>query len=126
MQIATGRLDRSTVHIDAPPSGRVPDDIATFVEWFNKTEPGEGQPLPVLTRAGPGDHYFESVHLFGDGNGRLGRALARNSWAQTIGHPSLIALAFTIECERTAYSNQLEEHQKTQDVAGSSGLQKPR
>lgn len=116
MQIVSGRYDRPTVHFEAPPSEQVSEEMDCFVEWFNGTAPGAQTPLPALTRAGLSHLYFESIHPFEDGNGRLGRALAEKSLAQNIGQPSLIALAFTIERERKAYYNQLEQHQKTLDV----------
>ena len=75
-------------------------------------------PLPALTRAALGHLWFESIHPFEDGNGRLGRALAEKSLAQNIGQPSLIALAYTIERHRKGYYDQLETHQKTLDITG--------
>ncbi|MDJ0828068.1 MAG: Fic family protein [Rhodobacter sp.] len=116
MQIVSGRFDRPVVHFEAPPSTQVPDEMDRFVDWFNRTAPDGKEPLPALTRAGLSHLYFESIHPFEDGNGRLGRALAEKSLAQNIGQPSLIALAFTIERERKTYYDQLETHQKTLDV----------
>ena len=116
MQIVSGRIDRPVVHFEAPPSGNVPTEMDHYVAWFNRTAPGSTKPLPALTRAGMCHLYFESIHPFEDGNGRLGRALAEKSLAQNIGQPSLIALAYTIERERKAYYDQLERHQKTLDV----------
>ena len=74
--------------------------------------------LPALTRAAIGHLYFESIHPFEDGNGRIGRALAEKSLAQNIGQPSLISLAFTIERDRKAYYSELERHQRKLDIAG--------
>lgn len=116
MQIVSGRLDRPVVHFEAPPSAQVKDEMDRYVDWFNRTGPGSEEPLPALTRAGLSHLYFESIHPFEDGNGRLGRALAEKSLAQNIGQPSLIALAFTLERKRKDYYNQLERHQKTLDV----------
>lgn len=116
MQIVSGRVDRPTVHFEAPPSHQVPAEMDQFVFWFNRTAPDGPEPLRALTRAGLSHLYFESIHPFEDGNGRLGRALAEKSLAQNIGQPSLIALAFTIERERKTYYDQLERHQKTLDV----------
>lgn len=116
MQIVSGRLDRPTVHYEAPPSRQVPAEMAAYTEWFNRSAPKGEIPLPALTRAGIGHLYFESVHPFEDGNGRLGRALAEKSLAQNIGQPSLIALAYTIEHGRKAYYDQLERHQRTLDI----------
>ena len=116
MQIVSGRLDRPTIHFEAPPSERVMPEMERYADWFNKTGPGGAEPLPALTRAGLSHLYFESIHPFEDGNGRLGRALAEKSLAQNIGQPTLISLAFTIEKERKGYYDQLEQHQKTLDV----------
>lgn len=118
MQIVSGRPDRPTVHFEAPPSARVPEEMRAFTGWFNRTAPDSPGRLPALTRAGLGHIYFESIHPFEDGNGRLGRALAEKSLAQNIGQPSLIALAYTIERDRKAYYDQLETHQRTLDITG--------
>lgn len=116
MQIVSGRVDRPTVHFEAPPSLRVQDEMNAFVAWFNRTAPEGRTPLSALTRAALGHLWFESVHPFEDGNGRLGRAIAEKSLAQNVGRPSLIALAFMIERERKRYYDQLELHQQTLDV----------
>lgn len=116
MQIVSGAAGRPTVHFEAPPSARVPGDMQALVDWFNRTAPDGAAPLAALTRAGIGHLWFESIHPFEDGNGRLGRALAEKSLAQSIGQPSLIALSYTIERDRKAYYDQLERHQKTLDI----------
>ena len=116
MQIVSGRLDAPTVHYEAPPSVQVPVEMDAYVAWFNDSGSNGDKPLPALTRAGIGHLYFEGIHPFEDGNGRVGRALAEKSLAQNIGQPTLIALAFTIEGKRKAYYDQLERHQKTLDI----------
>lgn len=116
MQIVSGYIGHSTVHFEAPQSARVHGEMQGLVDWFNRTAPGGSAPLPALTRAGIGHLWFETIHPFEDGNGRLGRALAEKSLAQSIGQPSLIALSYTIERDRKVYCDQLERHQKTLDV----------
>lgn len=116
MQIVSGRPDRPRIHFEAPPSAQVPAEMGRFVLWFNRSAPDGPAPLPALTRAALGHLWFESIHPFEDGNGRLGRALAEKSLAQSVGQPSLTALALTIERDRKTYYRQLETHQKTLDV----------
>ena len=111
MQIVSGRIDRPTVHFQAPPSDQVPAEMQRYVDWFNGSVH-----MPALTRAGLAHLYFESIHPFEDGNGRIGRAISEKSLAQSIGQPSLIALAHAIEQDRSAYYDQLEKHQRTLEV----------
>lgn len=100
MQIVSGPIYKPTVHFEAPSSKVVCAELQHFISWFNDTAPHGRTPLPTLTRAGLVHLYFVWVHPFKDGNGRIGRALAEKSFAQNLGHPSLIALAYTIERKR--------------------------
>jgi len=116
MQIVSGRLDKPTIHFEAPPFRQVTVEMETFIAWFNQSGPTNKTPLQALARAAIGHLYFESIHPFEDGNGRIGRALAEKSLAQNIGQPSLISLAFAIEKNRKAYYSELERHQRTLDI----------
>jgi Fic family protein len=116
MQVVSGADYRRVVHFEAPPSANVPAEMERFVAWFNDTAPSGGAPLPALTRAGIAHLYFVCIHPFEDGNGRIGRALAEKSLAQSLGHPSLIALAYTIERERREYYAALERSNKNNEI----------
>ena len=116
MQIVSGSVGKSKVHFEAPPSSQVPGEMARFIDWFNDTSPGGKSPLPPLTRSGLVHIYFESIHPFEDGNGRIGRALSEKALAQGIGQPSLISLAHTIERSRKQYYDMLELNSRDFDV----------
>lgn len=116
MQVVSGSLGKPKVHFEAPPSNRVPDEMTRFIDWFNDTGPGGNEPLPPLTRSGLAHIYFESIHPFEDGNGRIGRALSEKALAQGIGQPSLISLAYTIERNRKRYYDMLELSNRDMDV----------
>jgi Fic family protein len=87
-----------------------------FIDWFKRSAPGGTEPLPALTRAGATHLYFESIHPFEDGNGRIGRAVAEKSLAQSLGQPTLIVLAATILARRASYYNALEAANKRNEI----------
>ena len=117
MQVVSGPLHRRTVHFEAPPSDCVPAEMKAFVAWFNDTAPSGKRPLPGLTRAGIAHLYFVSIHPFEDGNGRIARAIAEKALAQSLGQPSLIALAYTIERKQKDYYSALERNNKDNEIA---------
>lgn len=116
MQVVSGSIQKPTVHFEGPPSKVVSAEMRRFIAWFNDTSPLGKAPLPALTRAGLVHLYFVCIHPFEDGNGRIGRALSEKSLAQNLGHPSLIALAYTIERKRKDYYAALERNNKNMEV----------
>jgi len=84
MEVVSGPIHAPTVHFEAAQSSRVPKEMARFAAWFNRTAPAGREPLPALTRAGIAHLYFESIHPFEDGNGRIGRAIAEKALAQNL------------------------------------------
>ncbi len=107
MQIVSGPLHAPKVHFEAPPSVVVPHEMSRFIDWFNRTAPDGASPLPPLARAGIAHFYFVCIHPFEDGNGRIGRAIAEKVLAQSLGRPTLTALAATILARRRAYYDAL-------------------
>ncbi|PIP00704.1 Fic family protein [Pleomorphomonas carboxyditropha] len=109
MQVVSGAIGNLDIHFEAPPSAQVPDQMERFLAWFNG---GASTVLPALTRAGIAHIYFESIHPFEDGNGRIGRAICEKALAQSLAQPSLIALAYTISRHRKRYYAMLERSNK--------------
>jgi Fic family protein len=89
-----------------------------FIAWFNRTAAEGTESLPGLTRAGIAHLYFECIHPFEDGNGRIGRALAEKALAQSLGQPTLTALAATILARRRNYYDALEAANKQTEITG--------
>jgi Fic family protein len=117
MQVISGRIGAQKVHFEAPPSKRVPSEMKRFIAWFNQTVPQGAEPLPAISRAGIAHLYFESIHPFEDGNGRIGRAIAEKAMAQSFGQPLLVALATTILAHQKSYYEALEKANKRIDAS---------
>ncbi len=72
MQIVSGPIGREKVHFEAPPSRRLPRELRGFLGWF---ESSRDSSVDGLLRAGTAHLWFETLHPFEDGNGRVGRAV---------------------------------------------------
>lgn len=113
MQVVSGRADRPTVHFEAPPAKRVPREMKQFLAWFN----GAAREIPhAPVRAAVAHLYFESIHPFDDGNGRIGRAIAEKALAQALGRPALLSLSRGIEAGKKSYYLELEKAQKSAEI----------
>lgn len=116
MQIVSGPDYKRKIHFEAPPSSRVPTEMAKLLEWYEQTGPDTQASLPPITRAGVLHLWFESIHPFEDGNGRIGRALAEKALAQSLETPALTALAITIARRRKEYYEQLQRANQTLEI----------
>jgi Fic family protein len=116
MQVVSHALYEPRVHFEAPPSSQMESEMARFFAWFHRTGPRGQEPLPALTRAGIAHLYFECIHPFEDGNGRIGRAISEKSVAESLGQPTLTALAVTILVRRKAYYEALEAANKQNEI----------
>jgi Fic family protein len=117
MQIVSGAVGKEKVHYEAPPSHSVPKEMERFIIWFNDTAPGgrkEIKSAPV--RSAIAHLYFESIHPFEDGNGRIGRAIAEKALSQGIGRPVMLSLSKTIESNKKKYYQELESAQYSLEI----------
>lgn len=105
MQIVSSRYGNPTIFFEAPPSKKIPHEMQGFIDWFN-TSGGSGS---ILERAAIGHLYFESIHPFEDGNGRIGRLLVEKILSQGIGRPLLIAVSNILEKRKKEYYAALEK-----------------
>ena len=117
MQIVSGALGKEKIHFEAPPSEQVPKEMARFIKWFNDTAPGGKKEIrKALVRSAIAHLYFESIHPFEDGNGRIGRALAEKALSQTLGRPVLLSLSRAIEADKKAYYSALQKASKSNEI----------
>ncbi len=78
MRIVSGPIERERIHYIAPPRDRLDQEMNGFLAWYNDPPPE----LDGLLRAGLAHVWFELIHPFEDGNGRVGRALLDRALAQ--------------------------------------------
>ena len=97
MQIISNRYDRPTIYFEAPPSAKVFTEMERFIEWFNAPHPS------ILGKAAVAHVYFESIHPFEDGNGRIGRVLIEKILSKGIGKAVLIAVSKVLELRKKEY-----------------------
>ncbi|MEJ1368381.1 MAG: Fic family protein [Candidatus Sedimenticola sp. (ex Thyasira tokunagai)] len=109
MQIISGRIGDYNIHYEAPPAADVPAEMERFIDWYNATSPvtGDGS-LPGPIRAAVAHVWFENIHPFDDGNGRVGRAVADHALSQSLGFPTMACLATAIEGDKKTYYAELE------------------
>ena len=111
MQVVSGRLDRPTVHFQAPPRQGLEHQLQAFIDWFEASRHRAG--LDPLLRAGIAHFWFVTLHPFDDGNGRLTRTLTDLALAQ--GEAQAIrfyAMSVSILDDRAGYYRILESSQK--------------
>ena len=102
MQIVSGAYGKETVHYEAPPAKHIPKEMTAFIRWFNNSKD-----IKAPIRAGIAHLYFECIHPFADGNGRVGRAIAEMALSQELGHPAIMSLSTTIQNKRKEYYKEL-------------------
>jgi Fic family protein len=80
-----------------------------FLKWYNQSNPlNNTGKVSEVVRAGIAHLWFESIHPFDDGNGRVGRAIADHALSQYLGYPTTACLSTAIEGDKKNYYLQLE------------------
>ena len=111
MQVVSGRLDRPTVHFEAPPRLGLEQQMESFLTWFEASR--NPASLDPLLRAGLAHFWFVTLHPFDDGNGRLTRAITDLALAQGDAQGiRFYAMSASILDDRSGYYGVLENSQK--------------
>ncbi|MEW6166122.1 MAG: DUF4172 domain-containing protein [Pseudomonadota bacterium] len=113
MQIVSGAYGHERVHYEAPPASRLPQEMTRFLRWFN----GESRVLEAPIRASIAHLWFETLHPFEDGNGRIGRAIfdlaiTQSRSRQPRSTARLWSVSRVFETRREQYYAELEAAQK--------------
>jgi len=108
MQIVTPRIGKpDVVHYEAPPSSDVAAQMRALLEWFDTHS--RVPEIDGLVRAAVAHLWFEAIHPFEDGNGRIGRAIAELALAQDMrSGQRLYSLSAQLALDRADYYAQLQ------------------
>jgi len=107
MQIVSGKIGREQVHYEAPPSERVHEEMERLLAWFNAAAEPDTFVCAALAHL-----WFETIHPFEDGNGRVGRAIVDLVLARDSGETSrLFRTSQRLLDRRNDYYSQLERAQ---------------
>lgn len=111
MQIVSGPIGNETVHYEAPPAAAVNAEMHAFLTWFNEKDLSGRH--DGLVRAAIAHLWFETIHPFEDGNGRVGRAIADLALAQDVRAPwRMHGLSSRMRKDREAYYEALNNAQR--------------
>lgn len=71
MEIVSGPMGKYTTEFEAPPANQVPNMMAQLLSWVE-----DNDMTPHAVKAAVAHLWFETIHPYEDGNGRIGRALS--------------------------------------------------
>lgn len=111
MQVVSGRIDKPTVHFEAPSRDVLESELDVFIRWFNDSR--EDPALDPLLRAAITHFWFVTLHPLDDGNGRITRLLTDLALAQAERQSvRFYAMSVAILANRKSYYEILEQSQK--------------
>ncbi|PNI06247.1 DUF4172 domain-containing protein [Vibrio diazotrophicus] len=111
MQVVSGRIDRPTVHFEAPTRDILDEEVNQFIQWFNDSK--FDMSLDPLLRAAITHLWFVTIHPFDDGNGRITRLLTDLALAQAEQQSiRFYSMSVGILANRKSYYEILEQTQK--------------
>jgi len=118
MEIVSGAVGHHKVHYAAPSPEGLAVQVDAFLTWFNQTNPNTGsRPMEGLVRASLSHLWFETLHPFDDGNGRIGRAILQLALGQDMGQAGrVVTLSRQIESCKDQYYSELERAQRSKSM----------
>jgi len=108
MQVISGPVGMERIHYRAPDASRIPEEMDSFIQWFNRAKDMDGVLAPGIAHI-----WFLSIHPFEDGNGRIARALTDMLLARDEHSPNrFYSISSQIQKNRKEYYQILEKTQK--------------
>ncbi len=117
MKVVSGRYGDIKVHYEAPPSKDLPLLLEQFFQWYRSFEESTlGAIGEAIILSGLVHLYFETLHPFEDGNGRIGRAISEKVLAEKLQSHLFISLSSSIEKNKSSYYDEIKKVQRNLEV----------
>ncbi|MFZ0706761.1 MAG: Fic family protein [Candidatus Korobacteraceae bacterium] len=108
MRVVSGPIGREHVHYQAPAASELRVEMKQFLDWFSQDDATD-----LVLKAGIAHLWFDTIHPFDDGNGRIARAIADMMLARSDNSSQrFYSMSAQIRQERKAYYDILERTQK--------------
>ncbi len=106
MQIVSGSIGKEKVHYVAIPHKQIVSSIELLIEYINCSNEN------FIVKSAVAHLWFESIHPYDDGNGRIGRAIVNYILAKDGGLDNrYYSISSAINQDRKGYYNTLEQSQ---------------
>ena len=106
MQIVSGSIGREKVHYKAIPQKEIEPSIEQLIDYINSNSEN------FIVKSAIAHLWFESIHPYDDGNGRIGRAIVNYILAKDGGLDNrYYSISSAINEDRQGYYNTLEKAQ---------------
>ena len=106
MQIVSGSIGKEKVHYQAIPQKKIEPTIHQLIEYVNNSSEN------FIVKSAVAHLWFESIHPYDDGNGRIGRAIVNYILAKDGGLDNrYYSISSAINDDREGYYNTLEKAQ---------------
>ena len=115
LYVISGAVGHEEIHFEAPPQERVPTEMETFIAWYNEATHQKQHPERAFLSSAIAHLYFETIHPYFDGNGRVGRALAEAALCRQLGFALPFSISGAVLERKPAYYTALK--------AGSSSFE---
>jgi Fic family protein len=104
MVIASGiNTLKEKIHYQAVPAAQIDKNINVFLEYCNYSKEHP------LIKSAVAHLWFESIHPYGDGNGRMGRVIANHILSKELGFDSkFLSLSTAIQKDKENYYRKLD------------------
>ena len=106
MQIVSGSIGREKVHYQAMPQKKIEPSMQELITYINDSSEN------FIVKSAVAHLWFESIHPYDDGNGRIGRAIVNYILAKDGGLDNrYYSISSAINDDRKGYYNSLEKAQ---------------